>query len=455
MKQNKLGSMPINRLILTMSVPIMISMLTQALYNVVDSIYVSHYSFEAFTALSLAFPAQQIMIAISVGTNVGVSAILSYSLGKQDHEGANKTANTAVFLALINWAVFIIAGFYFSESFIAVQTSDPLIVQHGYDYLSLVSIFSIGLFGQMVFERILIASGYSFYSMMTQMVGAVINIILDPIFIFGYFGVPEMGIKGAAIATLIGQFTALILAYILVRTKNEHVSFKWSLIFKPELTTIKRIYKVGLPSIILISLSSVMVFFLNRILSAFGDIGTAVLGAYFKLQSFALMPIFGMNNGLVPIISYNYGAQHYDRMKQSIKTALRISITLTLLAFIVFQFFSSNLLQLFDATPEMLEVGTIALKVISVSFIFAGYNIVLSAVFQALQKGTTSLFISFSRQILFLLPIAYLLSHLNNLNYIWWALPISEFISLFLTTYFIIKIFKMINKLQEEKNAQL
>lgn len=446
MSTHKLGTMSVNKLIITMSVPIMVSMLIQALYNVVDSIYVSRYSFEAFTALSLAFPIQQAMVAISVGTNVGVNALLSYSLGQKNLERANKTANTSVFLALLNWLVFLIVGLFFAKSFIAAQTTNPEIIQHGQDYLSLVTVFSFGVFGQMAFERMLIASGYSIYPMITQIIGAVLNIILDPIFIFGLFGIPAMGVKGAAIATVIGQIMAMILAFLFVRYKNEFVHFKFSLIFKPEFKIIKRIYKVGIPSILLISIASVMVFFLNKILSTFSDTATAVLGAYFRLQSFALMPVFGLNNGLVPIISYNYGSQQYDRMKQAIRFALLIGIGVTLTAFIIFQFFSPTLLQLFDATPEMLKIGIPALKIISFSFIFAGYSIVLSSVFQALQKGSISLLISFSRQILFLLPIAYLLSRTNVLNNIWYAFPIAEMVSFTLTTFFILRIIKRINE---------
>lgn len=446
MSTHKLGTMSVNKLIITMSVPIMVSMLIQALYNVVDSIYVSRYSFEAFTALSLAFPIQQAMVAISVGTNVGVNALLSYSLGQKNLERANKTANTSVFLALLNWLVFLIVGLFFAKSFIAAQTTNPEIIQHGQDYLSLVTIFSFGVFGQMAFERMLIASGYSIYPMITQIIGAVLNIILDPIFIFGLFGIPAMGVKGAAIATVIGQIMAMLLAFLFVRYKNEFVHFKFSLIFKPELKIIKRIYKVGIPSILLISIASVMVFFLNKVLSTFSDTATAVLGAYFRLQSFALMPVFGLNNGLVPIISYNYGSQQYDRMKQAIRFALIIGIGVTLTAFIIFQFFSPTLLQLFDATPEMLKIGIPALKIISFSFIFAGYSIVLSSVFQALQKGSISLLISFSRQILFLLPIAYILSRTNVLNNIWYAFPIAEMVSFTLTTFFILRIIKRINE---------
>jgi len=443
---HKLGTMSVRKLILTMSVPIMISMLTQALYNVVDSIYVSRYSFEAFTALSLAYPVQQVMSAISVGTNVGTNALLSYSLGQGNLERANKAANTAVFLALINWTVFIILGIFFSRAIIAAQTSNPVIIQHGQDYLSLVTIFSIGIFGQMAFERILIASGYSVYPMITQITGAVINIILDPIFIFGWFGVPEMGVKGAAIATIIGQVVAMILAYTFIRLKNKYVKFKPSLIFKPELEIIKRIYKVGLPSILLISLSSVMVFFLNRILSAFTDAATAVLGAYFRLQSFAFMPVFGLNNGLVPIVSYNYGSKQYDRMKDAVKFALKLGIGVTLTGFLIFQFFTPTLLNLFEATPEMLQIGIPALRIISFSFLFAGYNIVLSSVFQALQRGTISLFISFCRQILFILPIAYGLSKTNVLSNIWWSIPLAEVVSFCLTTFFIIRIIRLVNE---------
>lgn len=445
MSTNKLGTMSVNRLILTMSVPIMISMMTQALYNVVDSIYVSRYSLEALTALSLAFPVQQAMTAISVGTNVGTNALLSYSLGQDNLKRANKAANTAVFLALMSWLVFMILGFFFAKGFVTAQTNNPVIIQHGQDYLGLVTIFSIGLFGQMAFERILIASGYSIYPMITQIIGAVINIILDPIFIFGMFGIPAMGVKGAAIATIIGQIIAMILAYTFIRLKNDYVQFKTSLIMKPEWEIVKRIYKIGLPSILLISLASVMVFFLNRILSRFSDVATAVLGVYFRLQSFAYMPVFGLNNGLVPIVSYNYGAKRKDRMNSAIRFALIIGIGVTVSAFAFFQFFAPNLLGLFDATDEMLQIGVPALKIISFSFIFAGYSIVLSSVFQALQKGTISLFIAFTRQILFLLPAAYLLAQTGVLNNVWWALPIAESLSFGLTTFFIIKVLKQVN----------
>lgn len=436
LEKNKMGVMPIDKLLINMSVPIMISMLIQALYNVVDSIFVAQINENALTAVSLAFPIQNFMIAIAVGTSVGVNALLSRKLGEKKHKEASQVANHGIFLALVSYIVFLIFGLLFSRAYFISQTDDPEIIQYGITYLSIVCIGSFGKFGQIIFERLLQSTGKTFHSMITQGTGAIINIILDPILIFGYFGMPKMGVAGAALATIIGQITAAILAIYLNLKVNDDIEINVKG-FKLNFTTIKNIYAVGIPSIIMMSITSIATYGVNKILGRFSSTAIAVFGAYLKLQSFVFMPVFGLNDGMVPIIAYNYGASEKDRLIQTIKLSIIYAIVIMILGLIIIQLFPELILSLFNASKEMLRIGIPALRIISLSYIFAGVSIVASAVYQAFGNGMLSLLISVSRQLLVLLPTAYGLSLLGNLNLVWWSYPIAELVSLILSIIFL------------------
>lgn len=432
-KENKMGTMPINKLLITMSLPMMVSMLVQALYNVVDSIFVSQINENALTAVSLAFPVQNFMIAVAVGTGVGINALLSRSLGEKEFEEANKAASNGIFLAVISYLLFLIIGILFSRKFFQWQTDIKDIIEDGYSYLIVVTTCSFGLHGQIVFEKLMQSTGRTFYSMLTQVTGAIINIIFDPILIFGLFGFPKLGILGAAIATVIGQSSGMMLGIYLNATRNKEIKVKVKG-FRPNVKTIRNIYSVGIPSIIMASIGSVMTFGINKILLIFTSTATAVFGVYFKLQSFIFMPVFGINNGMVPIISYNYGAKEKERLMDTVKISIIYAMSIMIIGLIIFQIYPKQLLQLFSASQEMISIGVPALKIISISFLFAGYCIVLGSMFQALGNGVMSLIVSIGRQLVVLLPVAYLLSKSNNVNIVWWAFPISELASVCLST---------------------
>lgn len=440
-KENKMGVMPVNRLLITMSVPMIISMLVQALYNIVDSMFVAQISENALTAISLAFPVQNLMIAVGMGTGVGINALLSKSLGEKNFERADKTANNAIFLALISFIVFAVLGAVFSKTFFKIQTNVPEIIDYGNDYLTICLVFSFGIFFQVILEKLLQSTGKTIYSMITQSLGAITNIILDPILIFGYFGFPKMGIKGAAIATVIGQILAAFLAlYFNLRKNNEiHISIRN---FRPDLNIIKRIYSIGVPSIIMASIGSVMTFGMNKILITFSTTATAVFGVYFKLQSFVFMPVFGLNNGMVPIIAFNYGARKPDRMLKTLKLSIIYAVSIMLIGFIIFQIFPDKLIMLFKPSPEMLNIGATALRIISLHFIIAGFSIISSSLFQALSHGMLSLIISLVRQLIVLLPVSFLFSLTGQLNLIWLSFPIAETVSGTLCFIFLRYIYK-------------
>ena len=431
-KENKMGTMPINKLLISMSLPMMISMLVQALYNVVDSIFVSQISENALTAVSLAFPVQNFMIAVGVGTGVGINALLSRSLGEKKFEQANKVANNGVFLAVLSYIAFLILGIIFSRRFFQWQTDIKDIVDGGYSYLIIVTTCSFGMYGQIVFEKLMQSTGKTIFSMTTQLTGAIVNIVLDPILIFGLFGFQKLGISGAAIATVIGQICGMSLGIYLNTTKNKEIKVEVKN-FRPSLRTIKEIYAVGIPSIIMASIGSVMTFGLNKILLVFSSTATAVFGVYFKLQSFIFMPVFGINNGMVPIIAYNYGARNKDRLMKTVKISIMYGISIMLIGLVIFQVFPKELLSLFNASDKMISIGVPALRTISISFLFAGYCIVVSSMFQALGNGVMSMIVSLVRQLIVLLPVAYLLSKSGNLNMVWWAYPIAEIASVCLS----------------------
>ena len=445
-KENKMGVMPVNRLLLNMAIPIMISMLVQALYNVVDSYFVSKISQDALNAVSLAFPVQNLMIAVSVGTGVGINALLARSLGQGDREKVDRSAVNGVFLAVVSSLVFVALGLTCSRLFYAVQTDIPGIVDYGADYLTIVCGASMGLFGAVTMERLLQATGRTFYTMIAQAAGALTNIILDPILIFGLGPFPRMEVAGAALATVIGQFLGCGVSIFFNATRNPDIrmSFKG---FRPHGPTIKEIYSVGLPSIIMQSIGSVMVFGMNQILIAFTDTATAVFGVYFKLQSFFFMPVFGLCNGMVPIVAYNYGARKPDRIVKTIKLAAIYATALMAIGFAVFQLFPAPLLDLFrseeDVAGDLIAIGIPALRIIAYSWLLAGFGIVSGSVFQALDHGVLSLTTSLVRQLIVLLPVAFLLARLfQDLDVVWLAFPISELFSCTLCILFMRRVYK-------------
>jgi len=450
-KENKMGVMPENKLLMSMSLPMMASMLVQALYNIVDSIFVSRVNENALTAVSLAFPVQSLMIAISVGTAVGVNALLSKTLGEKDYKKAQKVADNAVFLAAVCYVLFAIVGIVAVRPFYVSQTKDTEIVGFGIQYLTIVCVGSIGIFMQTMFERLLQSTGKTFYTMITQGTGAVINIILDPVLIFGLGPFPEMKVAGAATATVIGQIVAGILAICFNKKQNEYISIHVKEI-RPKAAIIGQIYAVGAPSIVVQAIGSVMTYGMNQILIAFNSTATAVFGVYFKLQSFIFMPVFGLNNGMVPIIAYNYGAGKKDRVIKVMKLSIMYAVGIMAVGLLVMQLAPRQLLLLFKASDTMLAIGVPALRTISLSFLFAGFCIVCGSVFQALGNGVYSMIVSVARQLVVLLPVAYLLAKLGEVGYVWWAFPIAEIASLILSAGFLIRVYnKVIRHIGEEE----
>lgn len=429
--ENKMGVLPVNQLLLSMSVPIMISMLVQALYNVVDSVFVARVSENALNAVSLAFPVQNLMIAVATGTGVGINALLSKSLGQKRYDKANLTAVNGVFLAVCSYIAFALLCGLFARPFFAVQTDVAEIVEGGTQYITICGVFSFGLFLQITFERLLQATGRTLYTMFTQLSGALINLIFDPICIFAL----DMGVAGAAVATVMGQIVAACVAIWLNHTKNEDIKLPLRG-FRPNGAIIKNIYSVGVPSIIMSSISSVMTFGMNQILIAFTTTATAVLGVYFKLQSFIFMPIFGLNNGMVPIIAYNFGARKPKRMLHTVKLGILYATGIMLVGVVLFETIPQVLLSFFQASDHMLEIGVPALRIIAIHFLIAGFSIISSSMFQALGHGMCSLVVSLVRQLLVLLPLAWLMSLSGQLAAVWWAFPMAEVVSLLLCILF-------------------
>ncbi len=437
LQENKMGVMPIKRLVLSMSLPMMISMLVQALYNVVDSYFVAKVSENALAAVGMAFPFQNLMIAVSVGTGVGVNALLSRSLGAKDYETANRAAENGVFLAVLSTILFSVVGVVFARPFFLAQNSDPDIVAKGVSYLTICAGLSFGLFLEVMFERLLQSTGRTFYTMITQGVGAVINIIMDPILIFGIGPFPEMGVAGAAAATVLGQIVAALLAIYFNMARNPEIQPRL-LGFRPKGAVIGRIYSVGIPTIVLNSISSIMTFGMNLILGTIStSTAVAVFNVYFKLQSFVFMPVFGLNNGMVPIVSYNFGAKKRRRMVETVRFSAALAVGIMLVGLAIVQLFAAPILGLFEASAEMLAIGVPALRIISLCFTFAGFNIVCSSTFQALGNGVLSMIMSIVRQLVVLLPAAYLLSLTGQVTAVWWAFPIAEIASLILCLVFL------------------
>ncbi|MDR2608263.1 MAG: MATE family efflux transporter [Treponema sp.] len=433
--ENPMGTRPVGPLLLSMSAPMMLSMMVQALYNIVDSIFVAQIGENALTAVTMAAPVQFLMIGIGIGTGVGVNALLSRSLGERNFEMVNKSAVNGLFLVWVSSAVFMILGWFLTDFYFRTQSDIEEILRYGKDYLLVVTLCSFVIFNQVTFERLLISTGKTFYSMISQGAGALTNIILDPIMIFGLFGFPRMGVRGAAIATVAGQLVGTCIAMYFNFAKNHEIKISFRN-FRPEWKIIRSIYSVGIPSILMQCIGSVMNYAINRILITFTPTAIAVFGVFFRVQSFIFMPVFGLNNAMVPIVAFNYGARNRKRIIKTIKLSLLYAGCIMFSGFILFQFFPGLLLRMFNATEEMMNIGIAAFKIISLIYIFAGFCIVVGSVFQALGNGIESLFVAIGRQLVVLLPAAWLLSLTGNVNSIWWSFPIAECISLALSIFF-------------------
>lgn len=434
MKENKMGTMEVRRLILTMSLPIMISMLVQALYNIVDSMFVARVSEAALAAVSLCYPIQMIMVAVACGTGVGINALLSRYLGEKKREKASQVAMHGLFCAICNWLVFAVIGLFFSEAFLRLFSDDVQIIMMGISYMQICTICSFGVFVQITYERIMQSTGNTIYNMVIQGVGALINIILDPIFIFGLGPVPALGTAGAAIATVIGQIVAMFLGIIITQKKIREIQLSVRG-FHIDGMLMKAMYRIAIPAILMQSIMSFMTVMMNMILAPFSEMAVSVFSIYYKLQQFVFMAVLGMNNALIPILSYNYGANQMERIRESIRFALWMSCVIMAIGTVVFQLFPTQLLYLFDAKEAMLSIGIPALRTISVSFVFAGISMVLCSVFQALGSPNHSLLVTLLRQMVILLPLAYGFSSAFGLDMCWWSFPITEVLCALLSLY--------------------
>ncbi|WP_317855671.1 MATE family efflux transporter [Chakrabartyella piscis] len=443
-RENKMGTMPIGKLLFTMAIPMIISMLVQALYNIVDSAFVARISENALSAVSLAYPMQNFMIATATGTGVGVNALLSKSLGAKKFELANKTANISIFLAIANWLFFVLLGVTSINAFLSSQTDVLEIIDFGNTYLFICMMGSGGIFMQVAMERLLQGTGRTVYAMISQGIGAIINIVLDPILIFGLFGMPALGVAGAAYATIIGQICGACLALYFNAKKNTDIELNPRNML-PTADILKTIYRVAIPSILMISVGSIMMFFMNGILNSFTPTAIAVFGGYFKIQSFIFMPVFGLNNAMVPIIAFNYGARNKARIVQVSKLSILVAMGIMLLGFAAFQLIPHLLLAMFNASENMLAIGVPAFKTISFSFLAAGFCVVASAIFQAMGNGLYSLITSVTRQLVVLLPVAYILSLSGNLQLVWLSFPIAEVASVAACVFFLKKIYKKLD----------
>ncbi len=442
-KENRMGVMPVGKLLFAMSTPMVISFLVQSLYNIVDSIFVARYSPDALAAVSLAYPIQILMIAVSVGTGVGVNALLSRSLGEGKKKKAKLTADNAILLGILASIMFALFGVLCTKLFFDSQTKSESIRQLGYSYLSVVTIFSFGLMLEVTFERILQSTGKTVFNMITQSVGAIINIILDPILIFGLFGAPKLGIAGAAIATVAGQIIAMILSFIFNMKYNEDVDIRFGThIFIPDFGIIKQIYKVGIPSIAMQAMSTLMILGLNKILVTYSDMAVNVLGIYYKLQSFVFMPIFGLNNGMTPIVAFNYGAKNKDRIVKVLKYSFIASIVIMVIGTAIFWLFPKELMMLFNPNEEMMKLGIPALRICSLCFILAAFDVMAIATFQSLGNGMYALYASFLRQLVLIIPLAYVLSNMFGLEAVWYSIPLAELGCAFFDIYLMKKIYK-------------
>ena len=439
--ENKMGTMPINKLIINMSLPLITSMFVQAFYNIVDSLFVARINEDALTAVSMSFPAQNLMISAGVGVGVGITALIARYLGAHDEKGITRVVHNGIFLGILNSILFALFGIFLAKFYFEFQKASGIIETYGIQYLSICSIFAFSIIMEITFERMLIASGKTIYTMITQSTGAIINIIFDPIFIFGLFGFPKMGIVGAAVATIFGQTVAMFMALYFNVTKNHEVRISIKN-FAVDFKTIVNIYEIGFPSIVMQSAASFMIFQLNNLLASFSTTATAVLGVYFKLQSFVILPVFGLNNSVISIVSYNYGAGKIKRLLKTVKVANIYAFSIMLAGFVLCQILPVQILKIFDASDNMLAIGVPALRIISFSFLIAPFSIVSSGTFQALGKGTFSLIISLIRQLIVILPLSYLLSRVMGMKGVWIAFPIAEIVAGILTTIYLRKLYK-------------
>ena len=433
-----MGTMPIGKLIIKMCLPLVASMLFQALYNIVDSIFVARLNQDAMNAVSLAFPFQSLIMAFAGGTGVGMNALLSRSLGERNKDGADIAANTGIFLYFCSAVVFSVLGLLFAGTYYRALTDNPNIISYGTGYIKICIGFCYALFGQVCGERLLQSTGRTDLAMIPQITGAVFNMIFDPILIFGLLGFPRLEVQGAAVATACGQILATVIAFTLNVRKNSEITLSFKKIrFHKE--TAAKIYKIGLPSIVLQAVGSVTNFCINNILIGFTEAATAAYGAYFKIQSFIFLPVFGLNNAVVPIVSYNYGAKLHERVRQAVKSGIIIAVGIMTAGTVAFELIPSVLLGLFSPTEEMLQVGTVAFRIIGIHFPMAGFCIVAGSVCQALGKPVYALINSLCRQIVVLLPVLYILSLSGNLDLVWFAFPIAEVVSLTLNSIFLKK----------------
>lgn len=442
--ENKMGTMPVGKLLFNMGTPMVASMLFQAFYNIVDSIFVAMIGQDALNAVSLAFPLQSLCIALAGGTGVGINALLSRSLGAGDFKKADKAANVGIYLNIITAIVFAVFGYFLARPFFRFQTSNDAIISYGTVYVRIVLGFSIALFMQFCTERLLQSTGQMKLSMITQIVGASLNLVLDPILIFGLLGMPRMEVAGAALATVIGQAISAVVGFVLNVKHNKEIHLHIREI-RPDRMISAEIYKVGIPSIVMQSIGSIMTLTLNKILIGFTEAATAAFGAYFKIQSFIFMPVFGLNNAMIPIVSYNYGAKKMDRVKSTVKLTIIVSVSIMTAGMLAFELIPNLLLNLFTPTKEMLEVGISAFRIIGIHFPVAGFCIIAGAVCQSLQKPVYALITSVCRQLVVLLPAAYLLSLTGNLNLVWFAFPIAEVASLIMNIFFLRSTYKSAN----------
>ncbi len=450
-KENKMGYMPENKLLLSMSIPMMLSMLIQALYNIIDGLFVAGISVEQYelTAVNLAFPAQNLMIAVSVGIGVGINALISRNLGIGNQKKANKIAGQGLFLAIMSYILFAVVGTILVRPYFELMTADipagvgkAEVIEFGVQYLKICFLASFGLFIQVAHEKFMQSTGKTMLSMTTQTVGAIVNIALDPILIYGWFGLPALGIKGAACATVIGQIISAIVGIILQQKKNKELSFSLDDV-KPDKKIIGEIFNIGLPSILMNSIGSFMTATFNKIIMPLSPYAVNVFGIYFKLQSFVFMPVFGFNNGMISIVSYNYGARKKKRVLRTIKLGLVYAVSMMLFGFTLFQIFPDTFLEMFNMSKEAIsKVGVPALRTISISFIFAGFSIICAAVFQAFGYSLFAMFVSIGRQLVTLLPVAYLLALTKDVNNVWWAFPIAELVCVLLSVVFYIYIYR-------------
>lgn len=451
-RENRMGTEHIPSLLMKMALPMMLSMLVQALYNVVDSIFVAKISEDALTALSVAFPLQNLMIAFAVGLGVGINSLLSRALGEKDRQKADAAAGNGLFLELCAALLFVFIGFVLGPAFVRSQTSSAIVADHGITYVRICIGMGAFCFIAIFYERMLQATGKTHLAMIGQLVGALINIVFDPILIFGLLGFPKLGVAGAAIATVFGQFCGAMVSLAIHQKKNREIRITLSGL-RPRSFTVRTILSVGIPSIIMGSIGSVMTYCVNRILDGFSSTAVAVFGVYFKLQSFFFMPVFGLNNAMVPLIAYNYGARRPARMKQTVRWAVIYACSIMAVGLLLMQLMPDVFLRLFDASDDMLRIGVPALRTISLAFVGAGYAIVLSSTFQALGRGLYSMFVSIARQLVVLVPAAWLLSRTGQLSAVWWAFPIAEIMSALVSTLFLLHLKKTL-LLPLEQQAQ-